>query len=331
MKVLVLGGTVFLSARVATDFLGRGHEVTCLSRSLATRAPQGAREVRADRAAGPQAYDGVRGDWDVVIDVATDPRFVRDALDALGHGARHWTYISSCSVYADQNTPDGDETQSVIAPLDVHDVSGPENYGASKSACESLCRAALEGRVLIARPGLIVGPGDPSDRGGYWPARFARGDQEVLVPQSRDLWSQQIDVRDLSQWLVSCAESNVTGVMNAVGDPLPLSEVIERIRRVADFTGSVLIAPDRWLLDHGVEPWAGPESLALWIPLGSGYDGFCQRSHAMARHHGLTLRALEETWAACLADERQRGLDRDRLAGLSAAREAQLRELLHAG
>ena len=331
MKVLVLGGTVFLSAAVAKDFLERGHEVTCLSRSTTARAPQGAREVQADRSAGPVVYDDVRGDWDAVVDVATDPRFVRDALNVLGERARHWTYVSSCSVYADQDEPDCDETQPVVEPLDDSATPGPENYGASKSASESLCTTALGRRVLIVRPGLIVGAGDPSDRGGYWPARFARGDEEVLIPAARDLWTQQIDVRDLSQWLVACAESNTTGVMNAVGNPLPLAEAIERIRRVADFTGSVLVAPDQWLLDHGVEPWAGTESLPLWIPRGRGFDGFSRRSHEVAKRHGLSLRPLEETWSDCLADERSRGLDRARRAGLSVEREVQLRELLHAG
>ena len=330
MKILVLGGTAFVSAAVARDLLDRGHEVTCLSRSLTARAPRGAREVRADRAAGPVAYDEVRRDWDGVIDVATDPRFVRDALDALGEGARHWTYVSSCSVYVDQNEADCDETQSVVEPLADSAMPGPEEYAAAKSACETLCTMALSGRLLIVRPGLIVGAGDPSDRGGYWPGRFARGGDEVLVPEARDLWTQQIDVRDLSRWLVACVESDVTGVMNAVGEPLALSEALERIRRVAGFSGRVLVAGDQWLQDHGVQPWAGPESLPLWIPLGRGFDGFSRRSHVLASRHGLALRSLEETWIDCVAYERSRGLARVRQAGLSDEREAQLRTLLRA-
>jgi len=330
MKVLILGGSVFLSARVATDFLDRGHDVTCLSRSLVAGPPDGARAVSADRATGLRAYDDVRGDWDAVVDVATDPRFVRDALAALGEGARHWTYVSSCSVYADQNEPDADESREIVEPLAATEPSGAENYGASKSSCERQCATALDERVLIVRPGLIVGPGDPSDRGGYWLARFARGDDEVLVPEARGLWSQQIDVRDLSHWLVDCAETRTTGVMNAVGDPVALAEVIDRTRRVANFTGSVLHVADEWLVAQDVEPWAGPESLPLWIPFGIGFDGFCRRSHARASGHGLRLRELEATWADCLADERVRGLSRARRAGLSIEREAQLRALWHA-
>jgi len=331
VKVLVLGGSVFLSATLALDFLERGHDVTCLSRPPGTGVPDGARHVRADRAVGPQAYDGVREEWDAVVDVATNPHFVRDALSVLSDRTRHWTYISSCSVYADQNVTDADENAVVIEPLDDAQTSGPGNYGASKSASEALCGTLRGGRAFIVRPGLIVGPGDTSDRGGYWPARFARGDAEVLVPEALGLWTQQIDVRDLSRWIVACVESDTTGVMNAVGDSVPLVEVIERIRRVVNVTTSVRVAPDRWLQVNGVEPWAGPESLPLWIPLGTGFDGFSCRSCALAQRHGLVLRPLEETWTACLDDERVRGLERERRAGLSAERESQLRDALRAG
>ena len=90
------------------------------------------------------------------------------------------------------------------------------------------------------------------------------------------------------------------------------------------------MAGDQWLQDHGVQPWAGPESLPLWIPLGRGFDGFSRRSHVLASRHGLALRSLEETWIDCVAYERSRGLARVRQAGLSDEREAQLRTLLHA-
>ena len=319
MKVLILGGTVFLSAAVAKDYLERGHDVTCLSRSTNSRPPQGVREIVADRSLGESAYDQVRGDWDAVIDVATDPQFVGDALNLLANTARHWTYVSSCSVYVNQDEPDCTETQPVFEPLAQGEISGPENYGASKSAGEAWCRDAVGDRLIIVRPGLIVGAGDPSDRGGYWPARFARGG-EVLVPEAKDLWAQMIDVNDLARWIVACGETKVTGTMNAVGESRLLVDVLREARGVALFEG-------RSVVDHDVASWVGPQSLPLWIPQGRGFNGFSRRSHALATRHGLILTPLEVTLTSVLEYEATQGLDRDRRAGLGPDDETRLIEL----
>ena len=324
MKVLVLGGTAFLSAAVTREYLDRGHDVTCLSRSSSGRVPRGAREVIADRSRGREAYDNVSGEWDAVFDVATVPQFVRDALAALSLGAQHWTYVSSCSVYADQNTPGGDESCETVDALHEGDASSHENYAAAKVACEAACRRVRGVDVLVVRSGLIVGPGDLSDRGGYWPARFARDATPVLVPRAEGLFAQMMHVGDLAQWLVHCAQRRVTGTMNAVGAPRILDEVLDTMRRVADNSASVVPVEDQWLLEQGVSPWAGVDSLPLWIPRGQGFDGFTSRSHAAALGHGLRERDIEDTILDIIGDERTRGLFRDRQAGLSAAREASL-------
>jgi nucleoside-diphosphate-sugar epimerase len=326
MKVLILGGTVFLSAAVAKEYLERGHDVTCLSRSTNSRPPERVREIVADRSRGESAYDQVRGDWDAVIDVATDPQFVVDALTLLANTARHWTYVSSCSVYVNQDEPDCTESEPVVEPLVQGEISGPENYGESKSAGEARCRDAVGDRLLIVRPGLIVGAGDPSDRGGYWPARFARGG-EVLVPEAKDLWAQMIDVNDLARWIVACGETRITGTMNAVGESRPLVDVLREAQGVALFEGRSVVVNDQWLVDHDVAPWAGPQSLPLWIPQGRGFNGFSRRSHALATRYGLILTPLEVTLESVLEYEATRGLDRERRAGLGADDEARLIEL----
>ncbi len=324
MKVLVLGGSVFLSRAVAQAHRARADDVTCLVRNADGRLPAGVRAVSADRALGTSAYDEVRGSWDAVVDVATDPRFVRDALEVLGERTHHWTYVSSCSVYRDQDHVALDESSATVEPIFDGDARSPENYAAAKSACESLCRDARGERLSVVRPGLIVGAGDPSDRGGYWPMRFVRDDLPVLVPTAASCAAQMIDVRDVAQWIARCNVDALTGVFNAVGDVRGLRELLEETRSLLGHRGAVVEAADEWLLERGVSPWSGPESLPLWIPTGTGLDGFQRRSNATARAHAMPLRPLGETIAEIVAHERERGFSRERAAGLSARREGEL-------
>jgi 2'-hydroxyisoflavone reductase len=325
MRILVLGGTAWLGGTVAATALERGHEVTCLARGQAGDVPQGARLVAADRG-DPTAYDEVSGtDWDAVVDVSWQPGFVRSALAALGARAGHWTYVSSCSVYADQSTPGASEAAAVLLALD-DDVATREQYGEAKVACEELCQAALPDRLLVARAGLIGGPGDISDRTGYWPARFARAVDDgapVLVPDDPDLPAQMIDVRDLATWLVACAEESRTGVFNASGPVLRFTDVIEHSRVAAGHNGPVVLVPPGWLAEQRVEEYMGPESVALWLH-DPEWAGFSSRDTTAAARAGLSPRPLAQTLTDVLPWELTQGLDRPRRAGLSAAREAEL-------
>ncbi|MGC1908364.1 MAG: NAD-dependent epimerase/dehydratase family protein [Candidatus Dormiibacterota bacterium] len=321
----MLGGTVFLSAAIAAEAVARGHDVACLARAVSGSAPTGASLYRADREDGAEAYRRATGQWDAVVEVSWQPSHVRDALVALADRASHWTYVSSCSVYADQNTEEASEGAEVLTPLTVNDPVTEANYGEAKVACENACLAAVGPRLHVTRPGLIGGPGDPSDRFGYWPARFARRREDaVLVPADSERWTQTIDVRDLAAWIVTAAERGVTGTFNAAGESTSLSAVLELARRSAEHTGPLLTVDPGWLLEHGVHPWSGPESLPLWLPLGIGFDGFARRICAGALDAGLRRRPLSETVAASLDFERESGLDRARHAGLSPAKERSL-------
>ncbi|MBT1003810.1 epimerase [Paenarthrobacter sp. DKR-5] len=327
MRILILGGTVFLSAHTAREAVQRGHEVTCLARGVSGRVPEGATLVAADRSDGTRAYDGLDGDWDAVVDVSWQPGHVREALKVLAPRARHWTYVSSCSVYADHAVP-GLGEEAVLLPHHSGAEAGPGDYGEAKVACEQLSVEAVGSRLHISRPGLIGGPGDGSDRFGYWPARFARSSEPAVVPDTPETLVQVIDVRDLAAWLIDAAEEGVTGPFNAVGRPTELRTVLGAAMEASGFEGTAVPAPADWLQAQGVRPWAGEESLPLWLP--SGYEGFGSRSAAAALEQGLTLRPLEETVEAALAYERELGLDRPRKAGLSAARERELVSLLRA-
>lgn len=324
MRVLVLGGTVFVSREVATEFLARGHEATCLARRPDARVPEGAHGVAADREAGVSAYEGLTGEWDVVVDVASDPRFVRDALAVLGPRARHWVYVSSISTSADHDTPHLDESAPTLPPLEESVPYDLEHYGEAKVASEAAARAVVGDRLLVARPGLITGRGDTSDRVGYWVARFLREGGPVLVPAGHDLFVQMVDVRDLAEWLVTMAEGARVGTFNVVGDSRPLSPTLVEMADALDSCAERVVVEDQWLLDHEVGSWMGQDSLPLWVPLGNGFDGFLRYSNSAATREGLTLRPLADTMADVAEDELRRGVVRERRCGLSEQRERDL-------
>lgn len=329
MRILILGGTAFLSSEIARQAVSAGHTVTCLARGSATEPPAGVRWVKADRSLGANSYAQVAGEWDAVIDVARDPVLATGALAALAHRAAHWTFVSSCSVYADPSTPGAAEDADLLAPLPAGTDSTPENYGESKSAIEQATLEAVGDRAHLCRAGLIGGPGDGTDRYGYWPARFARDNAPAVVPAIAGHATQVIDVRDLAAWVLDAAQRGVTGPLNAVGEHVPFGEYIEAAKTVAGYQGEALDAPEEWLLEQGIDYWAGPDSLPLWLP--PGHEGFCNRSNTAAKAAGMAIRRWQETLAATLEDERRRGLERPRKAGLTPATEARLAQELLAG
>lgn len=324
MSLLVLGGTAWLGREVAAAGVALGQEVTILARGQSGAPPDGVEVVRADRSE-PGAYDGVRDRaWDVVVDVARQPSQVAGAVAALGDRAASWVFVSSASVYADGQVPDEDETAALL-PAHEADDEGWETYGARKVAGERLVLDAVGDRALVARSGLIAGPGDHTDRTGYWPLRFAHPaspDDAVLVPDS-PLLTQVLDVRDLAQWLVRAGLSGAGGVVNASGPTMPLADHLAVARSVAGHTGPTVPVDQDWLAAHEVAPWSGERSLPLWLPLPE-YAGFMAWSTAAAEALGLVARPLEQTLADTLAWELASGPGRARKAGLSPSDELSL-------
>jgi len=317
-QVLILGGTGWLSGRVAQAWLARGADVTCLARG-GRPVPVGATLAAADRSAA-DAYAAVATrDWDEVVDVSSSPAHVAGAVVALGDRAAHWSYVSSISVYADADVAGADESAALAEPA----APGEEDdYSRAKSAAERSVRA-LADRAAIVRPGLIVGPGDPTDRFGYWVARFAlAGDGAVLVPDAPEARTQVIDVDDLTAFLVDAGARGWAGTVNAIGPSAPLVAVLAAARRVAGHTGAVVATDPAWLTAHAVAHWAGERSLPLWLP--ADLPGFATRDVSAYAAAGGGIRPLEETLARVLADERARGLDRPRRAGLTRADELAL-------
>jgi 2'-hydroxyisoflavone reductase len=258
------------------------------------------------------------------------PGQVRRATAALAGRAGSFVFVSSTNVYADHATPGAGEDAALLPALAGEVMASMDTYGQAKVACEQHVLGGFgPDRSLIARVGLIGGPGDTFDRTGYWPVRFRRpaaGDGSVLVPDVPGLATQVIDVRDLAAWLVDAGEHRLSGVFNVVGETIPLPAHLALAREVAGHTGPVVAAGQDWLIARDVQPWMGERSLPLWLPMPE-YAGFSSRDGSAAKAAGLTTRPLAETLADTLAWELGRNLQRPRRAGLSDHDE---RGLLHA-
>lgn len=317
-RVLILGGTAWVGRRIAESAVRTGAEVTCLARGTAGEPPEGVLFVSADRTQ-PGAYDAVSGEFDAVIDIGPDPQLVGAAADALQDRAAHWTVISTISVYRDQDVPGADESAPVVEPVD------PSEYAQGKVESERRAAGILGDRLLIARAGLITGPGDLSDRWGYWPARINRGG-DVLTFRTEGRHSQVIDVDDLAQWVVHAGVENLTGTVDAAGTAMPVDGLFDQITAVAGFEGRLIAAADSWLAERGVGYWSGPRSLPLWLPTEA--RGMMTRSNAAYLAAGGTIRPISETIERVLDDELARGLDRRRRSGLTPGDEAELLDAL---
>lgn len=312
MRLLVLGGTRFLSREVATRAVARGWDVTCACRGTSGPVPDGARHLPWDRA-DPPPPEIVDGGWDAVVDVGRLPSQVTAAVAATADA--HWVFVSTVSVYADNSSA---AMEPLLDPIteDVDLATDPEAYGGMKVACERAVRERAASAVVV-RPGLIVGPGDPTGRFAYWPQRLARGG-EVLAPGRPDDVVQVIDVRDLAEWVLVLAEQRTTGTFDAVGTPTPLGDLLAGIAAGVGANDPRLTWVDADFLEqHDVQPWMGPGSLPLWLPR-PDYDGMLRHDPGPAEAVGLVLRPVADTAVRCL-DDPVTALTPEREAGLLAA------------
>jgi 2'-hydroxyisoflavone reductase len=329
MKLLVLGGTRFLGRHIVQQALDAGHSVTVLHRGQSGPGlfPQALHRLadRDDESALKTAL--AQGEWDAAIDTsAYVPRQVRSLAALLAGRVGQYQLVSSISVYADFDPPATDEHAALKTLEDptTEDINGA-TYGGLKVLCEQQAQAGFAGRCLIVRPGLIVGPYDPTGRYTWWVQRVARGG-EVLAPGAPGDAVQCIDARDLAAWQLLQAEHLSTGIFNVSGPVQPttmgelLNTAVQTLHSNAHFTW----VDEAFLLREGVAPWS---DLPLWLPRESAYMHRTDIQRAIAS--GLQCRPMAQTvadtaaWAASSPPPVLGGPMRPNV-GLSAQREATL-------
>lgn len=329
--MLVLGGTGFLGPHVVEAAEAAGYEITLFNRGKTNPHlfPK-LEKLRGDRNEDLSALEGRQ--FDVVVDTSGYfPRQVEASAGLLADHCERYVFVSSVSAFAELNKPGLDETAKTIPMPEPYSEKMPENYGALKAGCERAAEAAMPGRALIIRPGLIVGPGDPTDRFTYWPVRMARGGK-VLAPNDPADPVQYIDARDLATFMVGSAGTGRHGIFNAVGpgERTSIGALIEACSKVAGVDSELAWAPTPFLAEHEVAPWM---QLTVWVPPDDPeFGGMAQVSNAKAIEAGLTFRPTEEIVADTLAwwneqPEERRNKPR---AGLPAEREAEVLEKLAA-
>jgi 2'-hydroxyisoflavone reductase len=319
LKILMIGGTVFLGRHTTRAALDRGHQVTLFNRGQHNPGlfPQ-VEKLHGDREGG---LDILRGrSWDAVVDFCGYvPRVVSASAALLAGAVQRYAFISSLSVYPDLDSATGQDEDSPVGKMEdesVEEITG-ETYGPLKVLCEQAVERALPGRALIIRPGLIVGPNDPTDRFTYWPARVARAG-DVLAPVGPDWETQVIDVRDLGEWTLRMLEGQAAGVYNATGPAsrLTFGQVLDASRAASGSNARVVYADEKFLLEAGVQPWV---EMPLWIP-GPGFSVNVGRAISA----GLTFRPLAETVRDTLAWHQTRPAAHEWRAGMKPEKEAAL-------
>ncbi|MFN3842675.1 MAG: epimerase [Rehaibacterium terrae] len=333
LRILILGGTGFTGPHQVRYALARGHRITLFNRGRRPQDwPVGVEELTGDRETGDLAALAGR-EWDVCIDNPTSvPRWVRDVGEVLQGKVGHYIFISTLSVYADSTTPGQDE-DAPLARYTGADIMKETRetlranmalYGPMKAACEAEAEKWFPGITTIIRPGLIVGPGDETDRFSYWPLRIARGG-DVLAPGDGSDPTQIIDARDLAEWTIRVAESRTLGKFNAMGPnyAMSMAAMLHGIQAVTTAGARLHWVPVEFLREHDVSPWV---DMPAWVPGSGETAGFARHRNDRAIAAGLSFRPLATTaadtleWFATLPAERQAQLR----AGIEPEREAEV-------
>lgn len=327
MRILIIGGTRFLGRHLVEAALTRKHEVTLFNRGKSNpdlfphlETILGDREKDVDKLQGRI--------WDTVIDVAGYiPRFVRLSAEALEPNVGRYVFISTISVYENFRKPGIDESYPVgkLEDETVEEITG-ETYGPLKALCEKIVQELYGERALIIRPGLIVGPHDPTDRFTYWPVRVARGGN-VLAPQSPEAATQIIDVRDLSEFTLKLIEENASGIYNVTGPnyELTMGKLLEVSKQVSGSDANLKWASVEFLTQNNIAPWS---DMPAWVPDDEEGVGLSRIDISKAIGAGLKFRPLEKTVRDTLEWAGTRSSDHEWRAGLTSEREAEVLAVL---
>jgi 2'-hydroxyisoflavone reductase len=340
LRILFLGGTGFTGPHQVRYALSRGHKVTVFNRGKTHpgELPKEAEQLIGDRNGQLDALKGRT--WDVAIDIPTSiPVWVRDAAQVLKGNVDRYVFISTISVYSDNSKPGMDETgplakyEGADAMKETQESLKASNYrlyGPLKALSEAEAEKWFPGQALIIRPGLIVGPGDESDRFTYWPLRLTRGG-EILAPGDPTDPVQFIDARDLAEWTIRMVEQGTTGVFNATGpkSTLTMGQMLAGIQQVTRADARLTWANADFLAAQKVSPWS---DMPVWVPPKGDSAGFSRISVAKALGKGLTFRSVPDTTQATLDWFRKQPAERQAKlrAGIKPEREVEVLAAWHA-
>jgi 2'-hydroxyisoflavone reductase len=329
LNLLVLGGTRFVGPHFIEAARAHGHSLSIFNRGRTNLGRVKDVEVlNGDRNGELDALKGRK--WDAVLDTSGYvPRHVRLSAELLADNVAHYVFVSSISVYASLAKPN-DETSPVgkLADETIEKVDG-ESYGPLKALCEQAAEKAMPGRVTVLRPGLIVGPGDNTDRFTYWPARVARGG-EVLAPNSPADRIQILDVRDLGAFTLRAIETKTFGTFNLISSPgqFTIGSLLDACVQAAANDAQPTWVPAEFLAAQKVEGWS---DMPVWVHAVGEEAAFADTSDARARQAGLTIRPMIDTVRDTLAWHRSRPAEEQAKlkAGIAPEREKQVLAAWH--
>jgi 2'-hydroxyisoflavone reductase len=324
MNLLILGGGVFLGQALLSSALENGHTVTVFNRGQSRQWwPPGVKWIVGDRKEDLHLL--MNGHWDAVIDTCGyRPQDVELSCAALFDSCERYVYISSVSAYASFAKPPIRETDRLASIVGhaTDKVTGV-NYGPLKAECERTVARVYGARSILIRPGLIVGPNDPTGRFSYWPWRIAAGGR-VLAPGNPERPIQFIDARDLAAWILQLVAVRASGAFNATGpnDGATFGELLDTCRWICGEEVEVEWADDKFLEREGVQPWT---ELPLWIP---SHDASMRGFHLVDTKRAKGSRLTTRPLAVTLNDILEAGIpvasDKRRAGKLTRQRERDL-------
>ena len=324
MKILILGGKRFLGISLVEAALHGGHTPTLFNRGLTNPEmfPM-VKNLIGNRDGDLRALKGKK--WDAVIDTSGFiPRIVKQSASFLSGKCDLYVFISTLSVYQDFKTPDITEDYALAQLEDTSDEDyTDDSYGPLKALCEYEIQQSFDGKVLVFRPGIIVGPNDPTDRFTYWPWRVSLGGK-VLAPAPPSSNLQFIDARDLAEFIIRLVEKQSEGVFNVTGPkkPATMGSLLVSSREASLSNASFVWVEEPFLLSEGVNPWV---DLPLWIPSSDpNFTGFYNINNTKAIKAGLTFRPLSHTVTDTLTWLKFRPETKKLKAGMDIARETEL-------
>jgi 2'-hydroxyisoflavone reductase len=282
MRILVIGGSSFVGRHFVQSALDRGHDVTLFNRGQTDPgAFPDAEHIAGDRNGDLASLAG--RSWDATVDVcAYVPKQVRHLLTSLGDRAGHYTFVSTISVYDPRQATAGFDESAPLLEAAYDDELAMEKYGQLKVGCELAAQELAADRLLIVRPGFVIGPHDPTHRFTYWVERVAEGRSPMAGPDAAQPL-QGVDGRDLGAFTAAQVEAGAVGTFHVTA-PEPAPTFAQWLPEIATALGGPM--PE--------VKWVGPkDSLPLTVP--ADYYAVMRAGLTKARNAGFTWRPIAHT------------------------------------